>query len=131
MDPYTTHGSFSWSELMTHDPAAALEFYRQLFGWQVETMNMADGPYHVVKVGDAAVGGVMQMPPPAAAGGMPPTWGVYVTVSDVDQSVAQAVQLGGKLIHGPMDVPTVGRLAVIADPQGAVVNIITYTPPAT
>lgn len=56
MNPIETHGAFSWSELMTSDPKGACEFYSKLFGWQVETSEMGDGPYHVLKVGDAAVG---------------------------------------------------------------------------
>ena len=71
---YKTHGAFSWNELTTADPAAAAAFYGQLFGWQVKAMDMGGGPYHVVKVGDAEVGGIMT-PPPGT--GMPPTWGCY------------------------------------------------------
>lgn len=129
MDAYTTHGAFSWSELMTSDPEAALGFYQKLFGWTTQTMPMPEGTYHVVKAGDTSIGGIMKMPPEAAAGGMPPTWGCYVTVKDVDACAEQAKSLGGKVLHGPVDIPTVGRFAVIADAQGAWLNIITYAPP--
>lgn len=130
MDAYTTHGAFSWSELMTSDPQAALAFYRQLFGWTVDVMPMPQGDYHVVKAGDTAVGGIMKMPPEAAAGGMPPCWGVYVTVDDVDACAARVGALGGKVLHPPTDIPGVGRFAVIADPQGAWINVIKYAPRA-
>jgi predicted enzyme related to lactoylglutathione lyase len=130
MDAYTTHGAFSWSELMTSDPEAALGFYQKLFGWTTQSMPMPQGTYHVVKAGDTSIGGIMKMPPEAAAGGMPPTWGCYVTVKDVDACATQAQSFGGKVLHGPVDIPTVGRFAVIADPQGAWLNIITYAPPA-
>ena len=50
MDAYKTHGAFSWSELMTSDPEAALRFYRELFGWATDTMPMPDGTYHVLCV---------------------------------------------------------------------------------
>jgi predicted enzyme related to lactoylglutathione lyase len=124
MDTYKTHGAFSWSELMTSDPAAATEFYGTLFGWKVEKMDMPDGAYHVLKVGDTSVGGIMGMPP--GAGPMPPTWGCYVTVDNVDETARKCTSLGGKVVHAPQDIPGVGRFAVILDRQGAALNIITY-----
>ena len=124
MDTYKTHGAFSWSELMTSDPEGALSFYRQLFGWKVETSQMGMGPYHVVKAGDTSVGGEMGKPP--CGEGMPSMWGVYVTVDDVEKTVAQCTALGGKVLMPPMDIPQVGRMAVIQDPQGATLSVITY-----
>ncbi len=124
MDVYRTHGAFSWSELMTNDPATARDFYGKLFGWSAREMQ-ANGGYTTFQVGDASVGGMMKIP--AEAEGMPPMWGVYVTVNDVDATVKQAEALGGKVIVAPRDVPTVGRMAVIQDPQGATLSVITYT----
>jgi len=125
MDAFKTHGAFSWNELVTTDPDAALRFYTTLFGWTTEPMAMAKGgTYHVVKAGEAAIGGVMALPRDAA--GMPPVWGCYVTVDDTDATARQCVDLGGKVIHGPEDIPGVGRFAVLADPQGAVVHVIAY-----
>lgn len=124
MDVFKTHGAFSWSELTTGDPAAAAAFYGPLFGWRVEAMDMGGGPYHVLKVGETAVGGIMKAPP--GAGPMPPAWGCYVTVDDVEATVARAAALGGKVVVPPMDVPGVGRMAVIADPQGATLNVMRY-----
>ena len=126
MDTYKTHGAFSWSELMTNDPKAASEFYGTLFGWKVETMDMGTGPYNVVKVGDTSVGGIMGKPPGAPVG-MPSHWGCYVTVDDVDQTLAQVKSLGGAVLMEPMEVKGVGRMAVIQDPQGAALSIITYS----
>jgi predicted enzyme related to lactoylglutathione lyase len=128
MDAFQTPGAFSWSELMTTDPGAATEFYGQLFGWKIEAMNMGM-PYNVLKVGDAAIGGIMGMPPGAPAG-TPPSWVPYVTVADVDALVKKVVSLGGQVHMPPTDIPTVGRFAVIADPQGATINVITYAMPA-
>ena len=125
MDAYRTHGAFSWSELTTGDAKKAAEFYGALFGWTIEVMDMGTGPYHVVKAGDTSVGGIMAMPPGAA--GMPPNWCPYVTVTSVDETARQCVGLGGKVLHGPMDIPTVGRMATLQDPQGAVINVITYS----
>ena len=124
MDVYKTHGAFSWCELMTSNPQAAAEFYGSLFGWAVETMDVGTGPYHLVKVGADAVGGIMGMPPDAPA--MPPHWGAYVTVNSVDETLAKCTALGGKVLVPPMDVPTVGRMAVIQDPQGATLSVMAY-----
>lgn len=128
MNAYTTHGAFSWTELLTSDPASALSFYAALFGWTTDVMPMPQGDYHVVKAAGTPIGGIMQMPEEAAAGGMPPTWGAYVTVDSVDACAEKVVALGGRVLHPPTDIPTVGRFAVIADPQGAWINIMTYTP---
>ena len=129
MDAFKTHGAFSWSELMTTDPKAAVAFYGALFGWTSEAMDMGDGgAYHVQKLGDAAVGGITGMPPGAPAG-MPPVWGCYVTVADIDAAVAQAERLGGKVCMPVTPIPGVGRMAVIADPQGAALSLITYDQP--
>jgi len=130
MDTFQTPGAFSWNELMTSDPEAAIAFYAGLFGWGTQKMPMPGGDYHVVKVGDVSVGGVMAIPPEARAGGMPPNWGSYVTVADVDATARKAVELGGKVVHGPQDIPGVGRMAVIVDPQGAALNVISYSQPA-
>lgn len=124
MDAYKTHGAFSWSELQTDDPKKAVAFYSELFGWTVEAMDMGSGPYHVLKVGEESIGGISAKPPGNEK--MPSMWGSYVTVDDIDKTVKQCVKLGGKVLMGPMDIPTVGRMAVLQDPQGAMINAITY-----
>jgi predicted enzyme related to lactoylglutathione lyase len=124
MDVYKTHGAFSWSELTTTDPAAAAEFYGKLFGWTVKAPDAAMGGYRVVNIGDAGVAGIMANPEGAPP--MPPHWGCYVTVSDVDQTLERCTSLGGKVLVPPMEVPGVGRMAVLQDPQGAVLSVIAY-----
>jgi len=128
MDAFQTPGAFSWCELMTTDPTASTTFYGELLGWTVEPMNMGM-PYNVLKVGDAAIGGIMGMPP-GAQPGMPPMWMCYVTVADVDATVKRVEGLGGKVHMPPTDIPTVGRFSIIQDPQGAMLNLITYAAPA-
>lgn len=125
MNPYDTHGAFSWSELMTSDPEAASRFYGPLFGWKTEVNDMGTGPYHVIKLGDVSIGGIMGKPP-GSAPDMPSMWGCYVTVKDIDRTVAQARALGGAVLMEPMGVKGVGRMAVIADPQGAALSVIQY-----
>jgi hypothetical protein len=122
-----THGAVSWSELMTTDPAGAKQFYSKLFGWSMKDMSMPDGTYTTAQVGETAVVGIMSVPPQAA--GMPPSWGTYVTVTDVDATLLEVVRLGGKVLMPPIQVPNVGRMAVIQDPQGAALSIITYSMP--
>ncbi len=125
MDVFKTPGAFSWSELSTPDPQAAVAFYKQLFGWTIDAMPMGDGQYHVAKIGDSAIAGIMQTPP--QAGAMPPSWGCYVTVQDVDATVRSCESLGGRVCAPPMDIPGVGRMAVLQDPQGAVINVMAYS----
>ncbi len=119
-------GAFSWNELMTTDVAAAKQFYGALFGWETEDYEGGSG-YVMVKVGGEAVGGMMALPLECA--GMPPAWGVYVTVADVDATARQVEALGGKLLRPPEDIPDVGRFCVLQDPQGATVCAITYRTP--
>jgi hypothetical protein len=115
------HGEFSWTELTTSDPKAALEFYTKLFGWNTEVMHMGMD-YTVIKAGDRAIGGVMALP----REGCPVTWTSYVTVDDIDETAKLAESLGGRVLVPPMDIPQVGRFAVLCDPQGAVISAITY-----
>ena len=122
---FETHGDFSWCELMTTDVDAAKVFYGGVFGWQFDDESVTDHPYTVLKAGESGVGGMMGMPP-AAPGEMPPNWLCYVTVDDIDAVVARVGELGGEVCHGPMDVPGIGRFAVIQDPQGAVLAAIQY-----
>jgi uncharacterized protein len=110
-------GGFSWNELVTQDVAGATAFYSKLFGWQTEKFD-ASAPgmeYMILKAGNTQVGGMMKMPVPDA----PSSWLAYITVADCDASVKQATTLGGNVCVGPFDVPTVGRIAVLQDPQGA------------
>ena len=125
MDVFKTHGAFSWCELTTTDPQAAAAFYGGLFGWAIDSMPMEGGEYHVAKLGDASVAGLMAPPPGAPPA--PPHWGVYLTVDKVETTVARCAELGGQTLVPPMDVPGVGRMAVLQDPQGAVFCVMAYS----
>jgi len=119
------HGSISWSELMTNDVAGAKEFYGKLFGWEYEDMPMEEGmTYTVLKANGDEVGGMMKIP--ADAPPMPPCWGLYITVDNVDETVEKSGSIGATLILPPRDIAEVGRFAVIQDPQGAFISIISY-----
>lgn len=120
------HGAFSWVELLTTDVPAAQRFYGELLGWTMDSMPMegAGQEYLLLKAGDHTAGGMMMMP--AQAQGVPPHWGVHVTVDDVDAAAAKATELGGKIIVPPTDIPKVGRFSTLQDPQGAVFSVIKY-----
>jgi len=120
--------SLCWNELITPDVEGSKTFYRGLFGWSPQTAPMGDGPeYTVWQLGETGIGGAM--PPPME--GMPPFWGVYFAVGDTDATVATAKELGATVLAEPMDLPDVGRMAALTDPQGAVFSIIKNAQPTT
>lgn len=123
---FKQHGAFSWCELMTADTEAAKTFYSQVFGWEIKNVPLDGTNYSVIQVGEQEIGGIMSTSAPQVQGCPPPHWGVYVTVSDVEQTATLAQELGAKLLVPPTDIPDVGRFAVLQDPQGAVMSVITY-----
>lgn len=122
---FANYGLFSWLQLQTRDVQKASEFYTKLFGWRIEAESATTVPYHVIRVGDADIGGVMPLTQP----GVPPHWSGYVTVDDTDATLARVVAGGGSVVLPPFDVPGVGRLAYLADPQGAQLAIAAYEQP--
>jgi uncharacterized protein len=117
--------SLTWNELLTNDTAKASEFYTKLFGWQDKTHG--DGMHYTEFMNaDAHVGGMMQIQP--QMGPIPPHWGIYFAVEDVDASAEKAKSLGASLVVPPMDIENVGRFSTIRDPQGAVFSVIKLTP---
>jgi hypothetical protein len=116
-------GSVCWNELATTDAAGAEAFYTRLLGWASRSGGSIPGiPYTEFLVGERSVGGMLEMTD--EWGGAPPHWLVYFSVVDCDESVAKARDLGGAVIKDSFDIPNVGRMAVLADPQGAVFAVI-------
>lgn len=114
-----------WSELATWDTARAREFYVGLFGWQTKgAVNMAT--YIEFSAGGQARGGLLPMDEQWR--GMPSHWGIYFQVQDCDAAVTQAQALGAAVRYGPFSAPGIGRLALLADPQGAGFSLITLQP---
>ena len=111
-----------WNELMTPDVEASRAFYKGLFGWNLKPSS----EYTEIYVGERPAGGMMQMPPDMQ--GVPPSWTPYFAVEDCDATVAKAKSLGGQTYVPPTDIPSVGRFAVLADPQGATFDVITLSP---
>ncbi|WP_151526281.1 VOC family protein [Serinicoccus kebangsaanensis] len=116
-------GTWAWNELMSRDIEASTAFYTAVFGWEYDGMEMPFGTYHVIRGGDeGGLGGLMAMPPDVPAE-VPSYWTVYFLVEDADAAIDRARELGGRLVHGPDDMP-VGRLATIEDPQGGVFMVM-------
>src|SRR6476660_7788531 len=118
----SNNGHFVWYEHLTKDPKAAIAFYTEVVGWK--TQPFAEGGDYTMWVGSQGpLGGVMKLPDEAAKMGTPPHWMGNVQVADGDATVAAVKKLGGKVYKEPSDIPTVGRFAVIADPQGAAIAV--------
>jgi uncharacterized protein len=120
-DVRTAVGRFVWHENVSTDVESAKRFYTELLGWEIEVWKPGEMDYAMIKVGDQMHGGFM-----AAQGGAPSQWLGHVLVDDVDAAAERAKAAGGNVVHGPMDIPEVGRFAVLADPQGAVLS--TFAP---
>lgn len=107
-----------WNELQTTDAKAAKDFYTKLFGWKTEPFG--EGMDYTILLSEGkGFGGIMQVPKP----GMPAMWLGYIVVKNVDATVAKLTALGGKVCAPPFDIPHVGRLAVVQDPQGATFGV--------
>lgn len=114
------HGQFSWVDLMTPDASAAKVFYGALFGWShVDSPTDQGGVYTQFKSRDLPVAGLGEMSGEMKAGGIPAFWNSYVTVDDADAIAATAEELGGRITMPVMQVMTAGRMAFLADVEGA------------
>ena len=121
-----SHGTFYWNELMTRDVEGAKKFYANTLGWKYDAMPMPDGggSYWVAKMDDEPVGGILDISAPEF-GPVPESWMAYIAVDDVDARVAKAVKAGAKLMKPVFDVPGVGRIAILMQPDGAGVGWMT------
>lgn len=119
-------GRFLWYELLTTDPAAAKAYYPKITGWGTQEWTGLETPYSMWTVGERPVGGLMELPPDAKRAGAPSHWIAYVGTPDVDATLKAAEGRGATRCAGPMDIPGVGRMAVLQDPQQAMFAI--YTP---
>jgi predicted enzyme related to lactoylglutathione lyase len=114
-------GSLCWNELATGDTDRAAAFYSEVFGWQPRA-DMGDTPYTSFVLGERPAAGMLAIQP--EWGEVPPHWLVYFAVEDGNAAVAQARELGAKILVEPTKIPGVGTFAVIQDPQGAVFGAI-------
>ena len=123
-------GDFIWYELMTTDADGAKAFYDAVVGWEFGEGAEEYQGYRMINTSDGGfAGGVMPLTADMQQHGARPTWLGYLNVADVDAKVASIEAAGGKALMGPMDIPTVGRIAMVADPQGAPFYVMKPIPP--
>jgi uncharacterized protein len=116
-------GEASWHELMTTDAEAAMKFYAEVFGWQPsEAMDMGEmGKYQMFNRPVGMIGGMMNKPPQLA--NVPPHWGIYFLVSDINAAIERVKANGGQILNGPMEVPGGDWIVNAMDPQGAAFSL--------
>lgn len=120
MQDMMTHGIFSWQEHSSQQTEAARNFYQTVLGWNIEVVDHQDGrTCRTAKVDDKPLGGFVESEGQAA-------WLPYITVDDVDARVKTAIASGASIVREPVDMPGVGRMATLKDPQGASIALITY-----
>jgi predicted enzyme related to lactoylglutathione lyase len=112
----------TWHELITDDVDAAVRFYTELLGAEVETADMGDFQYHMVKKDGRTHAGFVKK----EQAGTPSHWYPYVQVDDVDASVEKAKGLGAQVYMGPADVSDTLRFAVLGDPQRATFGVMAW-----
>ncbi|HTG32527.1 MAG TPA: VOC family protein [Thermoanaerobaculia bacterium] len=110
-------GEYSWHELATTDPEAAVRFYTELFGWEMMSdFDMgAMGVYRIFGRRGTTMGGIFRRPAEMPG---PPAWLHYARVADLNAAVEAVNQQGGQVLNGPMEVPGGDWVAQILDPQG-------------
>lgn len=116
-------GTPSWVDLGTTDAAAARSFYGGLFGWDMEVGGAEAMGYTMCRRDGLSVAGIWELMPDMVAQGIPPSWTTYFSTSDVDGSIKRITDAGGAVMSGAMDIAAQGRMAVAADPAGAVFGL--------
>ncbi|MEU1821713.1 VOC family protein [Streptomyces abikoensis] len=120
--PYVP-GTPCWADLVVPDQREALDFYRDLFGWQGEPGPPETGGYAVCTLNGRPVVGIMTSMAQEGGSKPPPAWTTYLAVADADATMGKIKDAGGTSLMDPMDVMTLGRMAVVADSTGAVFGI--------
>ncbi len=120
------HGQFIWQELLCNDTGPATAFYERILPWKAKPFSPGS-PYLMFRSADGKpVAGAMRLSDDARAKGTPPHWRGYIGVGDVDSVAGQAVGLGARVQQPAQDVPGVGRVALLTDPEGAIFGL--YAP---
>jgi hypothetical protein len=120
----TAPGRFVWHELITVNPTDAEAFYTDVVGWSRQDFPMGHATYRMIVAGGVPIGGIVPMD---AAAGIRPHWVASVTVDNVEEALQRAIDAGGRKLSDPMDVPDVGRMVGMADPQGAIIQAYAAT----
>lgn len=125
--PTYLHGKWVWFELTTTDVEKAKAFYGELLGWKIETKEMGGQPYTAVMNGEKGIAMVQALPADAKKLKLSPAWLGYISVADVDAAATAATEGGATVTLPAMDMPEVGRFAVLKDPWGAGFGIVKST----
>jgi len=124
-------GNWIWYELMTRDDAAAKAFYEAVVGWRIELGAMQPMNYgHIVNADGGATGGILPLTADMTAGGARPAWVGYIGVDDCDAAIREIEAKGGKVLMPATDLEHVGRIAMVADPDGVPFYVMTPMMPA-
>ncbi|MEO7634316.1 MAG: VOC family protein [Sphingomicrobium sp.] len=114
------HGSFIWYELLSPDVDASKAFYDAVVGWKIDTRSNFPNGYRMIGRGDGKfAGGILPLTDELRGHGARPVWLGYIGVDDVDATVTAVTSDGGAALMPAFDIPDVGRVAMLADPQGA------------
>jgi predicted enzyme related to lactoylglutathione lyase len=117
-NPYLP-GKFVWFEHLSSDPKKAQAFYGEVLGWKVESFPMGDFTYDMIATKTGTVGGYAQPKDARTAA----HWISYASVTDIDATLKAITAAGGKVVEAAYDVPTIGRMARVADPLGAELSL--------
>lgn len=112
-----TFGLIAWHDLTVDNADQVRDFYQAVAGWEPQAVSMGDYNDYSMKAGEEVVGGVCHARGPNV--GMPAQWIIYITVKDLDATIAAAKERGGELV-GEIREMGKNRFAVIRDPAGAV-----------
>jgi len=122
-------GTIAWADLTVEDAPKVRDFYAGVVGWTPGEVAMGDyADYTMSPDGGTPVAGVCHARGPNAD--LPAQWIVYVGVADLDQSLAQAVALGGAVVRAAQDMGSYGRFALVQDPAGAIMALVERPKPA-
>ena len=121
-------GTMNWNECQTRDADAAARFYEAVFDVEVKAFPAAEGmpAYNVINVDSRGVAGIFEIN--ERMGDTPPNWSTIFAIADHDATVARAKELGGTVLAEGMELPEIGRLAVLQDPTGAVFQVLQPPP---
>ena len=126
----SAQGHLIWYELMTPDAEASKAFYDEVVGWQIGEPVAEFQGYRMIGCSDGGFnGGVLPLTDEMQQHGARPTWLGYIGVDDTDAAVASIEQAGGKTLMPATDISNVGRIAMVADPQGAPFYVMKPIPP--
>lgn len=119
-------GEICWRELATSDLKRAMEFYSQLFGWNLEQTKVTPMDYKEIHIDDVAYGGMMEINESWGTNPPPSHWNSYIAVENADETAEKIKSNGGDIKVPPFDAPGVGRISIASDPSGAPFAIIQF-----